>query len=198
MGLTIVWDGNTLALTRPPTAFVVDLDTDRQDADTADGHRVSHLRRSIWIVDFAYAGPLTLQEEADLWTWWSWAAAGGEFSVARSGTEVASTTLDATAASGQKVVPVTATTGFATGQMVVVTKEDRSYYEVGVIDTVLAGVSVTLTANLKQDFAEDDVLRHYYYLPLVTSYNAKCPIRIDGAGSTNHTSMAVSVNEVLP
>jgi hypothetical protein len=61
-------------------------------------------------------------------------------------------TLDGTANSGQKVVPVTSTTGAVAGMPVYIGLTSGTH-EVGVIDTISAGVSVTLVANLTSTYA---------------------------------------------
>jgi Pectate lyase superfamily protein len=61
-------------------------------------------------------------------------------------------TLDGSAASGQKVVPVASTTGAASGMPVYIGLTSGTH-EVGVIDTISAGVSVTLVANLTNTYA---------------------------------------------
>ncbi len=62
------------------------------------------------------------------------------------------TTLDGTAASGQKVVPVSSTANAVVGMPVYIGLTSGTH-EVGVIDTISAGVSVTLVANLTSTYA---------------------------------------------
>jgi hypothetical protein len=57
------------------------------------------------------------------------------------------TTVDADSASGQKVLSVASTTGFAVGNVVVVNSKGARQ-EVRTIDTIQAGVSLTMTVNL--------------------------------------------------
>lgn len=61
-------------------------------------------------------------------------------------------TLDGTASSGQKVVPVVSTTGAVAGMPVYVGLTSGTH-EVGVVDTISAGVSVTLVTNLTSTYA---------------------------------------------
>ena len=61
-------------------------------------------------------------------------------------------TLDGEAASAQKVVPVTATTNFAEGDRVVLDRGNAGEEE-GVIDSISAGVSITLLVNLANTHA---------------------------------------------
>jgi hypothetical protein len=69
------------------------------------------------------------------------------------------TTVDANSASGQKVLNVTATTMFTAGDVVVINYQgDRE--ESKTIDTIQAGVSITMTANLDyaHTAAQEDVV----------------------------------------
>jgi len=61
-------------------------------------------------------------------------------------------TVDAEAASGQKVVPVTATTNFAEGDRVILDRGNAGEEE-GVIDSISSGVSITLLVNLANTHA---------------------------------------------
>ena len=60
------------------------------------------------------------------------------------------TTLDGTAASGQKVAPVTSTTGAVVGDPVEITGGGNR--ELGIIASIVAGVSVTLVDNLASTY----------------------------------------------
>jgi hypothetical protein len=60
--------------------------------------------------------------------------------------------LDGTAASGQKVVPLASTTGAVAGMSVYIGSSGGNH-ETRTIDTVSAGVSVTLTANLTHTYS---------------------------------------------
>ncbi len=60
-------------------------------------------------------------------------------------------TLDATATSGQKVVPVTSTTGAVVGMPVYLGLTSGTH-ETGVIESIADGVSVTLAANLASTY----------------------------------------------
>ena len=96
---------------------------------------------------------------------WAWAEQGNVFSFAKDSAEVSSTTLDGAAAAAQKVVPVTATTGLAAGDVCLIRSADRSKYEVLTVDTVSSGVSITATTNLLYTYASGDMFRHMDYWP---------------------------------
>ena len=109
-----------------------------------------------------------------LWAWWSWARQGKEWSFAIDSAKLGNTTLDAAAAAGQKVIPVTATTTFATGDVCLIKAVDNDdEFELITIDTISAGVSVTATTNLIYSYSSDDILRYKDYFPAVIATNKK-------------------------
>lgn len=67
------------------------------------------------------------------------------------------TTTDASAASGQAVVPVASTDGFVVGQSVWIGDID-GIFEVRTIASIQAGVSLTMTANLTNTYAAGKVV----------------------------------------
>jgi hypothetical protein len=101
----------------------------------------------------------------DLLAWWAWAGAGQPWSFTMSTDEDSATTLDGAAAAAQKVIPVADTTGFTAGDVCLIRSADRFTFEVVVIDSVSAGVSITATANLKSAYASGDTFRHLEYFP---------------------------------
>jgi hypothetical protein len=68
-----------------------------------------------------------------------------------------STTLDASAAAGQKVIPLTATTGIVAGGEYLIRKADGSYQEVVKVASISAGVSVTAHNNLARAYVSTDL-----------------------------------------
>lgn len=61
----------------------------------------------------------------------------------------ATTTVDASSASGQKVLNVTATANFKVGQIIRIAPTSATLEEIGTIDTIQAGVSLTMVDNLQ-------------------------------------------------
>ena len=105
-----------------------------------------------------------------LWAWQSWARQGKEWSFALDSAKLGNTTLDDTAASGQKVIPVAATTTFATGDVCLIKAVDNDdEFELIVIDSISAGVSVTAVSNLVYSYSSDDILRYKDYFPSVVA-----------------------------
>lgn len=69
------------------------------------------------------------------------------------------TTVDSSSASGQKVLNVTSTTGFTAGERVLI-GEDTASEEIGTIDTIQAGISLTLLSNLTNTQAVGKTVKH--------------------------------------
>ena len=74
-------------------------------------------------------------------------------------TAYASTTVDASSASGQKVLNVTATTGFHVGDTITIDDANGTGRESRIIDTIQDGVSLTVTVNLGSTFTNEVVDR---------------------------------------
>jgi hypothetical protein len=100
--------------------------------------------------------------------WWSWARQGKTWSIAVDSTKTTSTTLDGAAAAGQKVIPLTATTGFAQGDECLIRAEDNDdEFEMIQIASISAGVSITAVDNLYFSYTSGDTFRHMHYWPSV-------------------------------
>lgn len=118
----------------------------------------------------------------DLWAWWSWARQGKVWAFALDSDAGAATTLDAAAASGQKVVPLTATAGFAADGVCLLRADDSDdEFEIVVIDSVSAGDSITAVENLKYSYASGDIFRHWDYWPEVISLDTEFDPKKSGA-----------------
>ena len=96
---------------------------------------------------------------------WAWAEQGQAFSFAMDSGNVSNTTLDGAAASGQKTIPLTATTALTASDICFIRSADRTKYEIVVPATVNAGVSVVATDNLTYTYASGDLFRHWEYWP---------------------------------
>lgn len=95
----------------------------------------------------------------------AWAEKGKSFSFAFDSSLVGNTTLDAAAASGQKVIPLTATAAFSVGDIGFIRTANLQDYELVDIDVVNAGASVEATDNLYYTYASGDTFRHWKYWP---------------------------------
>lgn len=105
-----------------------------------------------------------------LFGWWSWARQGKAFSFNLDSTKTGNTTLDDTAASGQKTIPVDATTEFSEGEYCLIRADDNDdEFEIVEIASVSAGVSVTAVDDLVNNYTSGDIFRHWRYWPEVVS-----------------------------
>lgn len=121
-----------------------------------------------------------------LLAWWSWARQGKLWAFTMDSTKTGDTTLDGGAASGQKTIPLTATTGFSSTDICFLKKADvDDAWEVITIDSVSSGVSVTATENLKFNYASGDTFRHLDYWPEVVSLDGSFKPTRTGVNSTS-------------
>jgi hypothetical protein len=109
----------------------------------------------------------------DLLGWWSWALRGNAWSLAMDTAKIGNTTLDGSAAAAQKVIPLTATAAFAAGDVCLIRSANRLTFELVVVDTISAGVSVTAVSDLKFAYVSGDAFRHYDYYPSLLSMDDK-------------------------
>jgi hypothetical protein len=101
--------------------------------------------------------------------WWSWARQGKAWSFTMDSANIANTTLDGSAASGQKTIPLTATTALSEGDECLIKAADDDEYEIVIIGSVSSGVSVTAVSNLNFTYASGDIFKHFEYYPSMIS-----------------------------
>lgn len=105
-----------------------------------------------------------------LWAWWSWARQGKTWAFALDSDDTGETTLDASAAAGQKTVPLTATTGFSADDYCFIKANDvDDEFEIVQIASVSAGVSITTKSNLVYSYNSADTFRHKDYFSSVVN-----------------------------
>ena len=124
-----------------------------------------------------------------LFAWWSWARQGKVFSFNLDSSKTGNTTLDGTAAAGQKTIPLTATGSFSVGDYCLIRAEDNDdEYEIIEIDSIVAGVSIDAVDDLIFNYLSGDTFRHWKYWPYVISLDKKfAPSRIPGTDYYKHT-----------
>lgn len=110
-----------------------------------------------------------------LQAWFAWAGQGEEYGFALDKDEKVDTTLDGAAAAGQKVIPLTSTTGITVGKFYKVFSIDFTKYEIIEVDSISAGVSVTAVENLIWAYASGDIFRTEDYWPKVVSLDDELP-----------------------
>ena len=124
------------------------------------------------IYEIEFTGVFDADTYYSLVAWWSWARQGQLFSFAADSSDVGDTTLDAAAAAAQKVIPLTATAAFASGDFCLIKAIDNDdEFEVIEIDSVSAGISVTAVSNLVYSYASADEFRHWKYWPELVCLN---------------------------
>ena len=102
-------------------------------------------------------------------------------------TTITNTTVDADSAAGQKVLNVTATTGFSAGEFIII-NEGGVREETKVIDTIQDGISLTLTANLT--YAHTAVQADTVVTPLRFYYTLD-------AGSETYKDLTLTADKTL-
>ena len=120
---------------------------------------------------------------------WSWARHGKPFSFAVDNTLAVATTLDAAAASGQAVIPLTATTGLTVGDYCMIEAADNyDEFEVIQINSISTGDSVTAASNLVYPYNSGDIFRHIeYWSSLVADKTTFNPRERKGTTRYEHT-----------
>ncbi len=143
---------------------------------------IIHLYGSQEITATGYFGE---DDYRDFLGWWAWARQGRSFAFAEDNTNQVATTLDGSAASGQKTIPLTSTTDISAGDFFLIRDEDDpSEFEVVEISTVNAGVSIIAIDNLIYEYTSGDTFRHLTYwddvICLNTQFNPQRTKAIEG------------------
>jgi len=181
----IIWDGNTLTLEVGRTGLQTTYKQERNMNTAMSGKKefinlydIQEMSIDLYVTEVNYS---------QFVAWWAWARQGKTFAFATDASNVGNTTLDAAAAAAQKVIPLTATTGFVATDYCLIRTAARTDFEVVQIASVSAGVSVTAENNLIYSYASGDEFRHYDYWPSVlTMDNTFAPKQTD-AGWYRHT-----------
>lgn len=135
--------------------------------------------------DYIFDSYFSEQVYFDLWAWWSWARQGKTWSFALDSDNVGDTTLDGSAASAQKTIPLTATAAFSIGDFCLIRTADLDdEFEIVEIDTISAGVSVDVVDNLKFSYTSGDYFSHKDYFPSVLAIGKEFQPTITGVKDT--------------
>jgi len=129
----------------------------------------------------------------DLVAWWSWARQGRVWSFTLDSLKTVNTTLDDSAAAGEKVIPLTATAGLSVDEVCFIRAEDNDdEFEIVEIASISAGVSITAKDNLKYSYSSNDTFRHLEYWPQVKSLDKRFLPAREGDGY-HHTFKFIEV-----
>ena len=145
---------------------------------------ISHGKvHSVDLIDQFDRGRLVLENfededfERQLWAWWSWAVRGNVYQVLLDSADAVDTTLDAAAASGQAVIPLTSTVGIVIGTRYKLREAIGDEYEMIEVQSINAGIDVTAAANLKYGYVSGDTFVSRDFLPKVVSLDRVKPWR---------------------
>ena len=97
---------------------------------------------------------------------------GSTFVASQNATKGPNTTLDDSASSGQKVIPLTATTSINGGEKYRIGPNSIGQFEDVTVDTLTSGVSVTVRDDLNYSYASGDVFRSQKLTVSVTADEA--------------------------
>jgi len=164
MAIRIIWNSNNVDLTIDEQSIQRALKVEGAINRSANG-------KTETINIYNFGEPVMFSaifEEAvyrQLIAFWAWAEQGNVFSFNMDSANIGNTTFDAGAAAAQKVCPVAATTAFAVDDVVLIRSAARTEYEIGVIASISAGVSITMDDNLYYTYASGDLMRHWDYYP---------------------------------
>lgn len=187
----IVYDGKTLSV---PKIFSFEKipSIEGNDSFSASGkHEAITIRE--WDEIQIGMRKLTKSEAATFYPWLAWARQGNVFSFALFDAEDEDTVLDGAANAGQKVIPLSDTSGFSSGHWGLIKKVSDDEYEAVEIDSVAAGISVAAKSNLVNSYAAGDIFQHMDYWPEVIVKDRKT-ISIQAEG--NRFALAFSMVEV--
>ena len=167
MTIRITYDSINLDLLIGPKGLAQDFKQERSQNNSGSGRieQINQYNRKEMVLD-AY---LTVATYYEALAWWSWARQGQAFSLAMDSANTFNSTLDAAAAAGQKVVPLTATSGLAADDVCLIETAATDQFEIVEIASISAGVSITAKANLKQPYVSGATFRHFEYYPNLIS-----------------------------
>jgi hypothetical protein len=146
----------------------------RAGVNTSDGGVSETVRSGIWdeleiaVEMFATASFFDAWEAA-----WAWISRGKQFSYADDNAKTVNLSISNNESVGATVIELPNTTGIVTGQKYYLTSADFLNRETVTVQSISAGVSVTLTAGIKFAYSAGDGFRDRFFWPkLVTTDDA--------------------------
>jgi len=172
MSIRITFDTKTIDLLLGDDGLLINYTQEREQERSGSGK--TETINLYGIQEMAFEAYFTESIYRDLIAWWSWARQGKSWAFAKKSGDVGNTTLDDTAAAGQKNVPLTDTAAFSAGDVCLLRAVDNDdEYEIVVIGSVDAGVKIVAVDNLKFSYTANDIFRHKDYWPDVVSLDAE-------------------------
>ena len=172
MTIRITYNSNNIDLKVGKNSLQVEYFQEYNQNRSGSG-KIEHINQyGIQIITFdAY---FQAAEERKLQAWWAWARQGKAWSFTMDSNNIANTTLDDTAAAGQKNIPLTATTYLTAGDECLLRADDNDdEFEIVIIGSVDSGVKVVATDNLIYSYTAGDIFRHREYFPSVITLDDK-------------------------
>lgn len=175
----ITFDGANLDFTQPASPGWELRPFLRRSLDFTDGKKHAAQLLSIF-----YRGRLQVEKFTDadferkILSWWSWASRGNEYAVALDSEDQIDTTLDGSAAPAATVIPLTSTTGIVVGGRYRISEAAGHEMEEIEVQSISAGVSVTITVGLKYGYASGDLFRSRDYLPKAVNLDEEPPWKV--------------------
>ena len=171
---------NSITLSVPKIMSIVPRPMAERNDKYSDAHEHEALYFKEWTeIDVSHR-KLTLDQYYSFYAWLSWAQQGEVFAFALDANKTGNTTLDGAAAAGQKVIPLTSTSGFSVDDYCLIKEASGDDFEVVKIATVNAGVSVETVNNLINGYAADDIFRHVNYWPQVSLKQKEFAMPMEG------------------
>ncbi len=173
----ITFNSVTLAFPHELTGYTGPRRVHDRSFNASGGNVVEQVvHRSFFRVGIELANFDSEQFRNDLEAWWAWAGQGKQYAFALDSGDKVDTTLDGAAAAGQKVIPLTSTTGIVVGRKYRVRESDDTEQEIVEVASVAAGVSVTAVNNLVYAYASGDIFRSIDYFPKVKTRDREFPV----------------------
>jgi len=159
----ITYSGHTLTLPRI-TLIGITLNQERNDNWSSAREHEAIVFEEWTEIKVAVKNLLRAQYNA-FYAWWAYARQGENFTFAVDENKTGNSTLDAAAAAGQKVIPLTTTADFTAGDYALIKQASGDNFEIVEIASIDAGVSVTAEDNLTYSYIFGDIFRHQLYWP---------------------------------
>ncbi len=180
MAIRIIFDGNNVdlnigSLALQPSHF-------QQYSQNRSGSGKIEQINEYGIQIMSFDALFQIAVERQLQAWWAWARQGQAWSFNMDSSNVANTTLDASAAAGQKEIPLTATTSLASGDECLIRAVDNDdEFEIVIVDSVDSGVKVVAISDLIYSYTSSDIFRHREYWPSVITLDKEFKPSKDGS-----------------
>lgn len=177
MAIRIIYNSNNIDLNIGPRGLQ-ESHTQKYSQNRSGSGKIEHINEyGLQILTFDAFFQVAVERQ--LQAWWSWARQGKTWSFNTDSANVGDTTLDGSAAAGQKNVPLTATGAFVSSDECLLRAADNDdEFEIVIVASVDSGVKIVATDNLLYSYTASDIFRHRVYWPsVVTLAKAFTPMK---------------------